>query len=80
MGSSQSYAVPPVSAALARFADSNRGLISEDLEARLTAAGYLPTDDPDNLSEEEWRIVHNVTKLEVMRLRALYACEYSWFS
>ena len=76
IGSTQSYAVPPVSAALAEFASSNRRLISEDLEARLTAAGYLPTDDPDNLSEEEWRDVHNVTKLELMRIRALYAGEY----
>ncbi|KIM26114.1 hypothetical protein M408DRAFT_9985 [Serendipita vermifera MAFF 305830] len=67
------YVVPPTSFALTTFADANRDLISEDLEGRLSAAGYLPSDDPDNLTEEEWMTLHNVTKLEVMRLRSLFA-------
>lgn len=67
------YDVPPTSRALAAFADANRDLISEDLELRLSVAGYLPSDDPDNLTEEEWMTVHNVTKLELIRLRSLFA-------
>ncbi|KIM26122.1 hypothetical protein M408DRAFT_9991 [Serendipita vermifera MAFF 305830] len=67
------YTTPPTSLALAAFANANRDLISEDLELRLSVAGYLPSDDPDNLSEEEWMAVHNVTKLELMRLRSLFA-------
>jgi hypothetical protein len=57
---------------LAVFASSHRELISEDLEARLEAAGYLPAVDPNRVTEEEWLSLHNVTKLEVMRLQRLY--------
>ncbi|KIM26123.1 hypothetical protein M408DRAFT_330715 [Serendipita vermifera MAFF 305830] len=73
MHSQAHYAVPPTSPALAAFATANRDLISEDLEVRLSIAGYLPSDDPNNLTEEEWMTEHNVTKLELMRLRSLYA-------
>lgn len=66
------YAVPPTSPPLVAFANANRELISEDLELRLSVAGYLPSDNPDNLSEEEWMSLHNVTKLELMRLRSLF--------
>jgi hypothetical protein len=64
--------VQPAFPALARWANANRAFITHDLEARLEAAGYLPTDDPNNLTEEEWITEHNVTKLEVIRIRALY--------
>lgn len=50
---------------LAEFANANRTMISEDLEARLTTAGYMPTDDPDGLTEEEWS-EHGITKLELL--------------
>ncbi|KIM26128.1 hypothetical protein M408DRAFT_196620 [Serendipita vermifera MAFF 305830] len=63
---------PSMSPALVEFARANRTWISEDLQERLTAAGYLPTDDPDNLTEEEWREL-GITKLELLRLRALFA-------
>jgi hypothetical protein len=58
---------------LARFASANRDVINESLEAKLHAAGYLPTDDPNDLTPEEWRNDHGVTKLELNRLKNLYA-------
>jgi len=64
---------PSASAALIAFAQANREFINADLEARLVAAGYMPTDDPDSLTEEEWRENHGITKLELLRLRTLYA-------
>ncbi|KIM26125.1 hypothetical protein M408DRAFT_196567 [Serendipita vermifera MAFF 305830] len=67
------YAIPPTSLALAEFAEANRDMIGTDLEMRLAIAGYVPSDDPDNLSEEEWTNVHNLTRLELMRLRSLFA-------
>lgn len=60
------------SMSLAQFAQENRGVIPEDLEAKLLRAGYTPSDDPDAISEEEWRRDWGVTKLELSRLRALY--------
>lgn len=63
--------LPSVPLTLAQFASANRGMINEDLEARLEAAGYLPTDDPDSLTEQEWK-EHKVTKLELLRLRTLF--------
>jgi hypothetical protein len=58
---------------LARFAVANRDIINENLEARLQAAGYLPTEDPSQLTPEEWKNEHGITKLELMRLQDLYA-------
>jgi cell division septation protein DedD len=69
-----SVTLPPLfSPELARFASANRDVINEGLEARLQAAGYLPTDDPNDLTPEEWRNEHGVTKLELNRLKNLYA-------
>jgi len=49
------------------------------LEARLVAAGYIPTDDPDSVTEEEWRENHGITKLELLQMRALYSRYVSVF-
>lgn len=57
---------------LVRFASTNRDMINENLEARLQAAGYLPTDDPSNLTPEEWRVEYGITRLELRRLQDLY--------
>jgi cell division septation protein DedD len=58
---------------LARFAAAHRDVINENLEARLQAAGYLPTDDPNRLTAEEWRVEYGITKLELRRLQDLYS-------
>jgi hypothetical protein len=71
---STSATLPPsFSPELARYASANRDVINESLEAKLHAAGYLPTDDPNDLTPEEWRNEHGVTKLELNRLKNLYA-------
>ena len=57
---------------LSQYAQENRGVIPEDLEAKLQRAGYAPMDDPDSISEDDWRRDWGVTKLELARLRALY--------
>jgi hypothetical protein len=58
---------------LAQFANANRHVINESLEAKLQAAAYLPTDDPSHLTPEQWRNEHGVTRLELRRLQDLYA-------
>jgi hypothetical protein len=63
---------PSFSLELARFARANRDVINENLEARLQAAGYLPTDDPSRLTPEEWRVEYGITRLELRRLVDLY--------
>ncbi|CAG7850076.1 SubName: Full=Uncharacterized protein {ECO:0000313/EMBL:CCA76550.1} [Serendipita indica DSM 11827] len=60
-------------AGLSQWARENRHYITEKLEMKLDAAGYVPTDDPDNISEEEWKREWGVTKLELTRMRGLYA-------
>jgi hypothetical protein len=70
---STSATLPPLfSPELARFASANRDAINENLEARLLAAGYLPTDDPSDLTPEQWRNEHGVSRLELNRLKDLY--------
>jgi len=64
---------PSSSPELARFASANRDVINETLEAKLHAAGYLPTDDPNGLTPEQWRNEHGVNRLELNRLKNLYA-------
>lgn len=64
---------PAFSAALALYASQHRDVINESLEARLQVAGYLPTDDPSNLSSDEWQNDYGVTKLELRRLQDLYS-------
>jgi hypothetical protein len=66
-------ASPSFSPELARFASANRDVINESLEARLQAAGYLPTDDPSNLTPEEWKNEYGITRLELRRLQDLYS-------
>jgi hypothetical protein len=73
-------AQPAASSSLTAFSNANRVLISPDLEARLIAAGYLSTDDPDTLTEEEWRDDYGATKLELLRLRTLYARSVAYSS
>jgi hypothetical protein len=69
----QDRTLPPLfSPELARFASANRDIINESLEARLQAAGYLPTDDPSNLTPEQWKNEYGVTRLELRRLQGLY--------
>jgi hypothetical protein len=71
---STSATLPPsFSAELARYASANRDVINESLEAKLHAAGYLPSDDPNDLTPEQWRNEHGVTRLELNRLKNLYA-------
>ncbi|KAG8758700.1 hypothetical protein FRC14_007544 [Serendipita sp. 396] len=60
-------------AGLSQWARENRSYITEKLEMKLDAAGYVPSDDPDNIGEEEWKRDWGVTKLELTRMRALYA-------
>ncbi|KAG8809210.1 hypothetical protein FRC17_003558, partial [Serendipita sp. 399] len=60
-------------AGLSQWARENRSYITEKLEMKLDAAGYVPSDDPDNMTEEEWKREWGVTKLELTRMRALYA-------
>jgi len=61
------------SPALALFASRHRDVINENLEARLQAAGYLPTDDPTYLTPEEWKSEYGVTRLELRRLQDLFS-------
>ncbi|KAG8819496.1 hypothetical protein FRC17_010427 [Serendipita sp. 399] len=58
---------------LPQWARDNRGYITEKLEAKLDAAGYVPTDNPDSLSPDVWKREWGVTELELRRMRALYA-------
>ncbi|KAG8807378.1 hypothetical protein FRC17_004489 [Serendipita sp. 399] len=58
---------------LSQWARENRSYVTEKLEMKLDAAGYVPSDDPDNITEEEWKCEWGVTKLELTRMRALYA-------
>ena len=67
------YAYVGSSGPLASWANANRAFVTEDLESKLSNAGYVPTDDPDDLTEEEWTTKYGLTKLEIVRLRKLYA-------
>jgi len=55
---------------LARWARANRNAITEDMEAKLLEARYMPGDDPDILSEDEWQTRYGLTRLELRRLHA----------
>ena len=59
--------------ALSQWARAHRAFISGKLEAKLDAAGYMPADDPDSMTETEWMDTWGVTKLELGRLKALFA-------
>lgn len=58
---------------LGLWANENRGVISPDLEQRLRDAHYLPSDNPDDISGQEWRDQHRVGYFELKRLQDLYA-------
>lgn len=60
------------SLALENWARANRASVSEDMEAKLLAAGYMPGDNPDDYTEEEWKTNFGITRLELLRLRKLY--------
>jgi hypothetical protein len=67
---------PPVygnSTVLAAWASTNRNVVSKDMESKLLAAGYMPSDNPDIFSEDEWQTRCGITRLELFRLRKLYA-------
>ncbi|KAG8806811.1 hypothetical protein FRC17_004802 [Serendipita sp. 399] len=59
--------------ALSLWAQENRTYITARLEAKLVAAGYSPSTDPDLVTEEQWEERWGVTKLELTRMRMLYA-------
>jgi hypothetical protein len=58
---------------LGRWAAENRSLVPYELEQRLRAAQYLPSDDPDEIAESVWQSVHHIGHFEVKRLREIYA-------
>ncbi|KAG9033304.1 hypothetical protein FS842_003962 [Serendipita sp. 407] len=58
---------------LSRWAQENRAYITPRLKAKLVAARYLPTTNPDSITEEEWERRWGVTKLELTRMRMLYS-------
>lgn len=65
--------LPPISVqALETFARMHRAEISEELEAKLEMAGYVPSDDPDVISEEVWARDYAVDGRELVLLRQLY--------
>ncbi|KIM29170.1 hypothetical protein M408DRAFT_119639 [Serendipita vermifera MAFF 305830] len=74
-GPSRHQEPPPVyatSRALSVWANTNRAAVSEDMESKLLSAGYMPGDDPDVYTEEEWKKSYGITRLELVRLRKLY--------
>ena len=58
---------------LTRYASKNRNMISPDLEMKLIKAHYMPEDDPDEISAQEWQTEYGVGYFELKRLRQLYA-------
>ena len=57
---------------LAEWARARRAQIPVTLEAKLAAAGYVPTDNPNIIPEEVWVREYGVTILELSRIRGLY--------
>lgn len=57
---------------LSAWAAEHRRQIPESFEAKLKAAGYLPYDDPDIMTEDEWLSQWSVSRMELQRLRHLY--------
>lgn len=58
---------------LGLWANENRTVISPDLEQKLRGAHYLPSDNPDDISAQDWRDQDGVGYFELRRLRELYA-------
>ena len=57
---------------LSRYASRNRHLISPDLEYKLRKAHYMPEDDPDEISTQEWQSEYGVGYFELKRLRQIH--------
>lgn len=57
---------------LSRFAADNRDLIPPSMERKLHLAGYLPTDNPNLISEEHWETKYGISKLELTRLNEAF--------
>ncbi|KIM26113.1 hypothetical protein M408DRAFT_330708 [Serendipita vermifera MAFF 305830] len=55
---------------------ANRASITDEMEQRLVAAGYMPSNNPDDLTEEEWETKFGITKFELIRLREIYARDH----
>jgi hypothetical protein len=58
---------------LGRWAAENRSLVPDELEKKLRAARYLPSDNPDEISPDVWRETHGVGHFELKRLQEIYA-------
>ncbi|CCA74896.1 hypothetical protein PIIN_08866 [Serendipita indica DSM 11827] len=54
------------------FARVHRAEVSEELEQKLRRANYLPSDDPDAISDEVWEREYAVDARELEVLRRLY--------
>ena len=64
--------IPEAIQTLEGFARVHRAEISEELERKLARANYLPSDDPDAISEEAWARQYAVGTGELEVLRQLY--------
>lgn len=69
--STQAFSAP-VTTPLETFAASHRELITADLETKLRTAGWSPTQDPNNISEDRWKIEFGVTFFELERLKEAF--------
>lgn len=58
---------------LSRYASQHRQYVSPELELKLRRAHYMPEDDPDEISAQEWQNEHGVGYFELKRLRQLYS-------
>lgn len=57
---------------IGQYAAANRDVINSDLERKLRAARYLPTDNPSDMPAEEWGTRYGVGTFELRRLQELY--------
>lgn len=57
---------------IGEYSAANRDVISPELEKKLRAARYLPTDNPSDMPAEEWGNLHGVGRFELKRLQELY--------
>ena len=64
--------IPIGAQTLESFARVHRWEISEELERKLAGANYLPSDDPDLISEGVWATEYGVGARDLELLRRLY--------
>jgi hypothetical protein len=57
---------------LSQFTSANRDVITPNLENKLRQARYVPTDNPSDMSAEEWSSRYGVGTFELRRLQELY--------